>query len=397
MTNSKIIYVFDGSLEPNVLIGTLECHLVRGEEVYSFSYDRDYLANSNNHCFIDPYIYQFLGKQYHPSGSLFGIFTDSCPDRWGRLLIQRREKNNSRLLESDYLLLVSDYLRMGSLRYKLDLNGDYLMGGLSKDVPPLNRLSELENASLMLEDNFEEKWIDILFSPGSSLGGARPKSNVIDNDGDLWIAKFPSKSDLYDVSKWEMICHDLAKLCDIDVPDASLKTLSKYGSTYLSKRFDRNKEIRIPFISILSLLGKRDGDHGSYLEVASLIRKWSKDITKDLHELFKRIIFTILVNNTDNHLRNMGMIYQEGWSLSPMYDVNPHPYFSSFATDINNELSLSSLLSNSEYFLLKKDEAEEMINHLSSIINDNWIKIANKYSVNKEEIEMMNKVFERKK
>lgn len=251
---------------------------------------------------FDPDLALYKGRQYTPlNKSMFGVFADSCPDRWGRLLMKRREailakKENRkprRLTDVDFLLGVFDETRMGALRFAVSEGGPFVSNDKELATPPWTTLRKLESASLAFEkneDGMEEKWLKQLLAPGSSLGGARPKASVVAPDGSLWIAKFPSKKDDVNVGAWEMVVHDLAVLCGLDVPEAKLENFSKSGSTFLIKRFDRNGQKRIHFSSAMTLLGKNDGEDASegssYLDMVSLIRKYGATPAWCLQSLF---------------------------------------------------------------------------------------------------------------
>ena len=340
------------------------------------------------------------------------MFSDSCPDRWGRLLMKRREaikaRNEKRkpktLLESDYLLGVCDQTRMGALRFALAEDGAFLAADKSLAVPPWERLRSLEAASLEFEnghDAYEEKWLRQLLAPGSSLGGARPKASVQAPDGSLWIAKFPAKNDEWNMGAWEMVAHELAALCGLHVPEAKLQTFSKIGSTYLCKRFDRNNDRRVHFASAMTLLGKTDGqgsDGASYLDIAEFITSNGAHPKEDLRELWNRIVFGIAVSNTDDHLRNHGfLLAEDGWVLSPMFDVNPNIYGDSFELNINeNDASMSFELAASvaEYFGIGNQEARDTIKNIKELVSSNWQKIAKQQGLNKSEIELMSPAFD---
>lgn len=342
MNKEKTIYVFADFLPyHNELIGTIYLSQIRGKEFCSFEYDHNWLQNQN--MVLDPDLQLYSGRQFITDEKIiFGVFADSCPDRWGRRLMNRREELRARerqekpkkLLESDYLLGVYDESRMGALRFKTDLDGDFLSNDEEFATPPWTSLRELEQASLAFEADsnpLDTKWLKQLLAPGSSLGGARPKASVLAPDGSLWIAKFPSKHDDFNSGAWEMVVHDLAMLCKLNVPEAKAENFSKLGTTFLVKRFDRIDDQRIHFSSAMTMLGKTDGasaaDGSSYLEIASFLKANGGTPKKDLIELWKRIVFSMAVSNTDDHFRNHGfLLTNSGWELSPLYDVNPDIY-----------------------------------------------------------------------
>ena len=322
----------------------------RGRSISAFEYEEDWLKSNQIQVTLDPDLVFYEGRQYARDGqNLFGIFQDSCPDRWGRLLMQRRENICARkegrkpraLTDLDYLLGVYDDARMGALRFSLRPEGPFLSDDHTLSIPPWVTLRALESASIAFENDesgLQEKWLNMLIAPGSSLGGARPKATVQAPNGDLWIAKFPSKHDTLNAGAWEKTVHDLAKKCGLDVTEARLENFSKEGSTFLVKRFDRSGNRRIHFSSAMALLGRTDGEGGSYLDLASFIKSGGASPKRDLAELWRRIVFSMAVSNTDDHLRNHGFLLKKnGWVLAPLYDVNPVPYGKSLSLNVNME------------------------------------------------------------
>lgn len=386
----------------------------KGREIISFAYDEEWLENVDENLVFDPDLSLYKGRQYVPLDKpLFGVFADSCPDRWGRLLMKRREAINAkkedrkpkRLTDVDFLLGVYDETRMGGLRFSLVEKGPFLSNDRELATPPWTMLRKLESASLAFEkneDGMEEKWLKQLLAPGSSLGGARPKASVSAPDGSLWIAKFPSKHDDIDVGAWEMVVHDLAVLCGLDVPEAKLENFSKIGSTFLTKRFDRKGEKRIHFASAMTLLGKNDGagaaDGSSYLDMVSLLRKYGAAPQKDMMELWKRIVFSMAVSNTDDHLRNHGFILtDEGWHLSPLYDVNPNADGDVLALNVdenNNLIDFELALSVAPLFRITKNQADKQLNEIKNVVENNWRIFAKKYGLSRGEIEGMSPAFD---
>ena len=410
MATEITIYVYENwsNKEPS-LMGELFVSRAKDGETYSFSYDDDYLNNADKSIIIDPDLSFFSGRQYTPLGKrLFGIFSDSCPDRWGRLLMQRNEsriasqedRRPRKLLESDYLLGVSDISRMGALRFKLEEDGPFVSE--ENTIPPWVDLRKLQAASLEFEkgegDNID-KWLTELLIPGSSLGGARPKANVLSPKGDVLIAKFPSRNDDYDVGAWEKVANELALKCGIYAAESSVEKLSKLGSTYLSKRFDRKGTDRIHFESAMTLLGQVDGADADvgYLDLADFIRANGARPKEDLHELWRRIVFNMAVSNTDDHLRNHGFILtQKGWRLSPMYDVNPVPYghnLSLNVSDAESDISLELAVSVADYFELHRDDAIKEARKIKRIVDDSWQGFAKKLAISNSELEYMRSAF----
>lgn len=412
---SKTIFVYAGwqSFSEPKLIGTLNADLLRGKEIFSFEYDLAWLETQRI-SFFDPDLQLFKGRQWTAQDkTLFGIFTDSCPDRWGRLLMTRREavaareenRNPKKLTESDFLLGIQDASRTGALRFKTDLNGAFLAEDSKNAIPIWTLLRELEQTSLFLEKEdktFEEekRWLKILLQPGSSLGGARPKATVQDTNGGLWIAKFPSKHDEFDSGAWEMVVHELALLCGLNVPEAKCEAFSKNGSTFLVKRFDRAQQKRIHFVSAMTVLGKTDGNNSqdgtSYLDIAGAIMQNGSHPGEDLRELWKRIVFSIAVTNTDDHLRNHGFLFDgKGLRLSPVYDVNPNPDGTGLSLNIDetdNALDFDVAVSAAKYFGIKKDDAQKTVKEIQSHVS-RWKSIAEKYGVPRSEIIRMETCF----
>ena len=325
MSDIEKIYVYENwRNDLPTQMGILYVDGGKGKQIVSFEYAEEWLNSVSDHFIFDPDLNLFKGRQYTPTDKImFGIFADSCPDRWGRFLMKRREvilaKEEERkprtLTDIDFLLGVYDATRMGALRFSASEDGPFLSDDQGLATPPWTTLRKLESASYAFEKNDnepEEKWLRQLIAPGSSLGGARPKASVLAPDGSLWIAKFPSKNDEINVGAWEMVVHDLAVQCNLNVPGAKLENFSKNGSTFLTKRFDRDGDKRIHFASAMTLLGKKDGadasDGSGYLDIASFIRKYGETVKKDLRELWRRIVFSMAVSNTDDHLRNHGFI-----------------------------------------------------------------------------------------
>ena len=387
MQNSKTIYVYFNDCDRDILMGRLYIDNLHGKEIHSFEYDDKWLDDKKNNIFIDPEIKFYSGRQWKVNNlvnSMFGIFLDSAPDRWGRLLLKRKEydaakaenRNVRTLLDSDYLLGVSDFLRMGAIRFKRDVDGDFVEN-IGASIPPIARLRELEQASMAFENDEMKNELEILLDPGSSLGGARPKANVVDEKGNVYIAKFPSKNDEYDVGALEKKVYDLAKLCGLNVVDSAIHSFSKKGSTFIIKRFDRNivdgKILRTHFESAMALLGKSDGDDTtSYLDIVSFIRSYGMNIKEDLLELYKRIAFNILVKNTDDHLRNHGFLLKDGkWVLSPLYDVNYNKngkYLHLLIDEKNSELNLDILVDTAKCYEITKDEGNKIVRDMQEKI-----------------------------
>lgn len=410
----KTILVYDDfSADSPVLLGRLYVGVLKGAESYSFEYDREWLLKNKLSMNLDPELQPFAGRHFPSGKSIFGLFADSSPDRWGRVLMNKRERmlaekegrKPRKLYDSDYLLGVYDETRMGGIRFKLESDGTFLSDDKETAAPPWTSLRTLEEASRNFEldeTGIAEKWLKQLIKPGSSLGGARPKATVVDTKGELWIAKFPSKNDENDAGAWEKVVHDLARLCGLNVPESKLEKFSKYGSTFLVKRFDRNGEKRIHFASAMTLLGKSDGasaaDGTSYLDIVGFIKSYGAEPKSDLVELWKRIVFYMMVTNTDDHLRNHAFILESnGWKLSPMYDVNPVPYgdeLSLLVDDEDNSISISLAIKVAPKFGIAEAKAKELLKYIQSIVRDNWEDLAKQYGLSRGQIEDMRPAFE---
>lgn len=411
MERKIFVYENFSSIEPKK-IGILYVDTIRGIEHYSFEYDQDWLKESKFSFCLDPDISMFSGRQYTEK-NIFGMFADASPDRWGRILMKRREaikarrerRKPNKMYDSDFLLGVYDQTRVGALRFKVDVNGPFLSDDTETAAPPWATLRSLEEASRQFEkdDNYlNDKWLKQLLKPGSSLGGARPKATVEDEQGNLWIAKFPSKNDEYDVGAWEKVVHDLAKLCGLNVPESKVEKFSKDGSTFLVKRFDRDGEKRIHFASAMTMLGKNDGassdDGSSYIDIVDFIKAYGSSPKDDLIELFKRIIFSMSVSNTDDdHLRNHGFILNDkGWKLSPLYDVNPVPYGDVLSLNVDsydNSISIDLAISSACFYDITKYDAEVYADEILTIVKNNWEQLAKKYGINRDQIEEMRPAF----
>lgn len=402
----KTIYVYENWLsETPSLIGKLYIETVRGGENYSFEYDASWLSNPTA-IMLDPDLNLYGGRQYPIGKEKFGLFADSSPDRWGRVLMKRRERvladregrKPRNLTESDYLLGVYDETRMGGLRFALEKGGTFLSDDQTTPTPPWTSLRTLEEASREFEKDergLTDKWLKQLLKPGSSLGGARPKASVLDTKGELWIAKFPSKHDEGNVGAWEKVAHDLARLCGLNVPESKLERFSENGSTFLVKRFDRDGTRRIHFSSAMTMLGKTDGsgakDGTGYLDMVSFIKSNGAAPTEDLSELWRRVVFNMAVSNTDDHLRNHGfLLTAKGWRLSPLYDVNPVEMGDELAlnvSDTDNRISIELAIETAYYYGIKENDARYMADEILATVRDNWERLAKQYGLNRTDIE----------
>ena len=407
MAAAIAVYADWHGLPEPLRLGMLHASRGHGREVSEFEFDAAALANPTlANPRLDPRLGLYEGRQHPSQGSeSFGVFADASPDRWGRLLMRRRLEREQRtgrvakavrLYESDYLLGVHDAFRVGALRFRLDDSGDFLDNWHGKAAPPFVRLRELEAASLAIErdeDNTEaggDEWLRMLIAPGGSLGGARPKASVIDPSGHLWIAKFPSVRDEHDVGAWELVVHALARSCGLRVPESWARRFANPHHTFLVKRFDRTQEgRRLHFASAMTLTGHQDGDDASagasYLDIARVIIDHGAQTDADLRELWSRMVFNLLVSNTDDHLRNHGFIMMpgKGWRLSEVYDMNPVP--DSYGLKLNiseadNSLSLELASSVAQYFRVAAETARGIIERSQTVVRQ-WPKIARRLGI----------------
>ena len=402
------IYADFDWLDNPELVGRLTYERLRGNGTYGFCFDDSWLKNHAG-ILLSEEIRNFSGFQYSQEDHVFGFVSDTLPDRWGRKLLYRKEQAEAEeerrpirnLYSYDYLIGIDDNLRMGALRLKKDEDGEFLNSDDHLLVPPLTSIKELTIAAQEYEKSDEanelpeKKWIRQLAHPGTSLGGARPKANVIDEDGHLWIAKFPSRKDLYDMALWEHFCHLLAKEAGITVAETDLITAGDDGyHALLSKRFDRtNDGKRIHFASAMTMTGLSDGDnfetgHG-YLDIVDFIVEGCCDVDENLQELYRRVAFNICVGNSDDHFRNHGfLLTKRGWTLSPAYDINPTDSMTqSLLIDSNsNESSLQRLLDACDDYYLSFETAEQIISQVKTAVR-NWNQLASELHIKESEID----------
>ena len=416
MKNDEEVLIYADWFQEPIFLGTLYCVFGNGKSVYSFEYSKEWLSRFS-HITLDPDLYNTPGRQYVPNNkTFFGFLSDCLPDRWGRKLLKRKEailaeKENRierQLNDYDFLTGINDETRMGSLRFKKSKDGSFISSNDNYNVPPFENLRKLEQASLAFEKTefTDDKALNLLLDPGSSLGGARPKATVKDANGLLWIAKFPSHRDEYNMGAWEKVTSDLARMAGLNIPETLKKDFNDNGSTFMTKRFDRvyekGKAKRVHCASALTMLGKTDGannkDGSSYLELVDFIKSNSIQPNKDLEELWNRIVFSILVSNTDDHLRNHNFILTErGWKLAPLFDVNPNPLGKELSLNItenNNQKRLSLALDTAKYYNLSLDKAKENAIRIATVVKDNWKTLAKSNGCSNVEIEGMKKAFE---
>lgn len=391
-------------------MGTLTVSRTKGRSVFAFEYTQNWLDGSHAQT-IDPDIQFYSGAQYLPGDKPnFGLFLDSSPDRWGRVLMDRREalmakveeRRPNKLFEEDYLLGVYDLHRLGALRFKINLDGPFLNDNKGYAAPPWTTLRELEAASLrfeqgVLKDEDTLQWINLLIAPGASLGGARPKASVLDETGALWLAKFPSINDTTNMGAWEMVASQLALKAGISMSDTLVKKLNSEHHTFLTQRFDRKDSGRLHFASAMTLLGRKDGETGaSYLEMVDFLQRFGADVRVDLEELFRRIVFSIGIKNTDDHLRNHGfLLTTKGWKLSPAYDINPVYFGTGLSLNISendNSLDFELARSVAPYFRLKDEQAVNIIGQVKKI-RESWKELASNLGIQRSEQQMMEHAF----
>ena len=400
-------------MEAPLLIGQLAYSDSSRGGVFSFAYDKTFLT-STYRLQIDPILTLHSGELYNDEADKnFRAFLDSSPDRWGRILMQRRAaiearkgiRATSRLNELDYLLGVHDSYRMGGIRFKRAGSNAFLDDNSEFTAPPMTSLRELEHAAMQIEkdDNIDSdeyyRWLKMLISPGSSLGGARPKACVTDEQGHLWIAKFPNLNDTHDVGAWEMLCYELALAAGVDMFPSEIRQFSSGHHTFLTKRFDREGEKRLHFSSAMTQLQYYDGEQSqgaSYLEIAEFISNCGAQTEADLAQLWRRIVFNIAVSNTDDHLRNHGfLLTKNGWKLSPAYDLNPivgkHGLHLNI-TDADNALDYQLAFDVKDFFRLSQTQATQIYDEVLIAVKQ-WQTVAKQLGISRAEQAMKKSAF----
>ncbi len=411
--NKTDIWVFAhwrGMKEPRC-IGILSAHQAKGRKAFSFEYDLDWIQ-SNEQLLLDPDIGWYTGPQFPEGKENFGMFLDSMPDRWGRTLMKRRAVQKARaknqrppiLYDIDFLLGVHDESRMGALRFKLEKEGPFLDNEETFPTPPWSSIRELQYAASIIEsdENNEEvrKWLAMLIAPGSSLGGARPKANILDPRGKPIIAKFPAKNDTIDKGAWECLAYQLAQEAGIEVSEFQIKKIAGNHHTFFVNRFDRLNGERIHFASAMTMTGKNEemikDNPGSYLDLAEFIQFSGTKVEAGLKQLWRRLVFNIAISNTDDHLRNHGFILtDEGWVISPAYDINPSIDKEGLALNIDmddNTLDFELAKSVGIFFGLNSKQMTDILEEVKSSVKT-WRKKAEQLGISKKEQDLMEPAF----
>lgn len=391
------------------LIGRLWAHLRRGKESASFEYDDAWLSDGDRFA-LEPAL-QLGAGSFHTATdrALFGAIGDSAPDRWGRTLMRRAERRRAltagesprTLYEIDFLLMVNDEARQGALRFASKSNGPFLAEAQTTPIPPLIELPRLLTAAEhVIDENEGDEDLRLIFAPGSSLGGARPKASVRDKDGTLAIAKFPHKEDEWRAVAWEATALALAREAGISIPNFRLETIAG-KDVLIVARFDRQGSQRIPFLSAMSMLGARDNEARSYLEIVDALRQHGAHAVRDMHEMWRRIVFTLLISNVDDHLRNHGFLYSgpAGWSISPAYDLNPMPadvkprVLSTAINEDDQSASLDLALSVAAYFELDRASAQTVVAEVATAVSK-WRAVAASFGISSAECNRMASAFD---
>ena len=398
------------------LVGELGYESLRGSDSYSFKFADSWIKKYNA-INLSEDINNYPGIQYtQPNKDIFGCFADALPDRWGRTLLLRREQILAqegnrpvrRLSSYDFLTGIDDFSRMGGFRFRETPDGDFINADNTLCIPPLADLRELIAASKEIEKSEdanelpEKRWIAQLVQPGSSLGGARPKANVVDDNHSIYVAKFPSLKDNYDVGLWEHFCHLLAKNAGINTAETKVIITNDKHHTLLSRRFDRTDDgKRIHFASAMTLLGLNDGDNATtgngYLDIVDFILSGCTDVDANLRELFRRVAFNICVGNSDDHFRNHGfLLTAKGWKLSPAYDMNPtqNDHQSLLINSKTNKSDLSILLDSCDEYMLTLGVAKDIVNEVVAAVKD-WRILANRLGIAKREMSLFERVLDR--
>jgi len=390
-----------------LLVGRLWARERTGRATSSFTYDDAWRARRDAFA-LAPALPLGPG-QFHSSRPLFTTFTDAAPDSWGQKLMRRHERARAEqeggeprtLFDVDFLAGVDDRTRVGAMRFK-DATGEAFLTTKGEPVPPLIDLPALLGATDRIDRGRETNSdVALVLAPGTSLGGARPKATVRDKDGRLLVAKFPKRDDEWPVTRWEATSLALAKAAGVTVPEWRLETIARKAVLLLG-RFDRTgANVRIPYMSAMTALDATDhGEQRSYLELADVLRLQGSMPEVDLKQLWRRIVFNILVSNTDDHLRNHAFLRDpSGWRLSPGFDMNPCPVdvkqrIHVLAIDeLDGTASLATALAVAPQFGLSKEDAQSVIAEVGVAVSS-WRDVAKIYKLKPAEIDRMSSAFE---
>ena len=409
----QVAVVLDDALHgAKVEVGVLSCDRRGSAEVPRFAYTEDWLERTAGAFAIDPELPLYPGDFFPSHGGMFGVLRDTAPDRWGRILMERREsleaeaeaRKPRRLQEWEFLLGVADVARMGALRLR-ERDGERFLDDRALSAPPKTRLRELQGIALALEEPGSEDrpeyttWLRQLLAPGTSLGGARPKATFEAPDGALWIAKFPGRQDRHDVGAWEYLAHRLAAQAGVRVPNAELLELTGEHHTFAVQRFDRDEQRRRLYLSAMSASGHDDGDAASYLDIAEAIQNAgdAATIESDLEQLYRRVVFNVLLGNRDDHLRNHGFLRgRRGWCLAPAFDVNPNPDKLEHALNLDDASSVPSVgrvHATRELYRLSAAEASRIERQVREALSD-WQPLARDIGISRREVQTLASVID---
>ena len=404
------VWLDDDSLGPTRRTGFLTRTAGRGGDTVRFDYDAAWLEEADAFE-LDNDLPLVGGAHYAPAGAdqLTGALQDGSPDRWGKMLMERREAIEARaqgrrvrtLHAWDFLLGVNDESRMGALRLKDPQTGAFLDANAIA-TPPLTDLRVLEDAADKVERGIEDgvdQWLLQLVAPGASLGGARPKASFRDVDGSLWLAKFPSREDRRDIGLWEHLTYRLSLRAGIEMPDAKVLKLSGRGHTFAVRRFDRTTTSRRHYASAMTRLARDDSEGASYLEIVQAIEEHgaSTQIGAQLEQLFRRVLFNVLIGNRDDHLRNHGFLRQgNGWVLSPAFDVNPNPDKDDHVLTLDGDHASPAsevVLATRDFYRLSAAQARHIEREVRDAVRG-WEVLARQAGLRNAEIELMRVVID---
>lgn len=405
MTDFEVYLSLDGG---NRLVGHARSNRARGKETVHFEYSDAWLKDAERFA-LEPILPLTRGGFQPPAGQVIhGSLGDSAPHTWGRRLMQRAERRKAELegravrtlMESDYLLGVADETRLGALRFRR-ADEDEFLARPHTGVPTLVKLGALlKSSERILRDEETDEDLQLIFAPGSSLGGARPKASVMDQHGRLSIAKFPKETDEYSIETWEEIALRLARLAGIATADHELLNVAG-KAVLLSRRFDRDQTRRIPFLSAMAMMGAKDGVGGSYPEMVDVLSSHGAQAKQDAHEIYRRVAFHVLISNVDDHLRNHGFLRKgkSGWVLSPAYDLNPVPMdLKARVLTTNIDLdegtcSVDLLESAAGYYALSLTDARSILGQVAGATS-RWREVAREAGAAPAEMDRMASAFE---